>query len=113
MYGHETGDDAILKVSQAITRGLQDTSAFAMRYGGDEFVIIGASSMIEELRLSLNHISQGDQHHPYHLCASIGEFIVSSEKKITLQEAIEHADDIMYEIKKDKKKQNTIMKIVS
>jgi len=113
MYGHETGDDAILKVSQAITRGLQDTSAFAMRYGGDEFVIIGASSMIEELRLSLNHISQGDQHHPYHLGASIGEFKVSSEKKITLQEAIEHADDIMYEIKKGKKKQNTIMKIVS
>ena len=103
LYGHECGDDAIVRVSQVIVRGLKDSAAFAMRYGGDEFVVIGTSSMKKDINNELEVAATEESHYPYKLGASVGEFEVHGEDHLTLQNAIEKADDVMYEIKKAKK----------
>jgi diguanylate cyclase (GGDEF)-like protein len=103
VYGHECGDDAIIRTSQMISKGLKNAMSFAMRYGGDEFVALGDASMINDLKAEQEELQEKEQRYPYQLSASIGEFAVDSERALTLQEAIEHADDIMYEAKKKKK----------
>lgn len=108
LYGHECGDDAIVKISQTILKGLKNTSAFAMRYGGDEFVVIGDSSMKDELDQELKRAEETAAHMPYRLSASVGEFEVDGNNQLTLQKAIEQADDIMYEVKKNKKEHHHI-----
>lgn len=86
-----------------ISKGLKNAMSFAMRYGGDEFVALGDASMINDLKAEQEELQEKEQRYPYQLSASIGEFAVDSERALTLQEAIEHADDIMYEAKKKKK----------
>ncbi len=39
-YGHQKGDECLIKVSQAIRRLAERHGAFCSRYGGDEFVLI-------------------------------------------------------------------------
>lgn len=100
--GHECGDEAIIRISKAILKATLNSDTFAMRYGGDEFVLIGEDSLIEGLREEVKTVA-GEGRYPYKLSASIGEFKVDHEHLLTLQEAIEHADDTMYETKKLKK----------
>jgi diguanylate cyclase (GGDEF)-like protein len=103
-YGHECGDDAIIRTSQVIVKGLKNnTSAFAMRYGGDEFVVIGDTSMKDDLIAQMKLEKQEASHYPYLLDASIGEVEVQKSDGLTLQKAIESADDTMYGIKKQRK----------
>lgn len=104
-FGHESGDDAILKMAQLIGRVNQAYHAFGMRYGGDEFVMISEQSMIGALKDALQEMAEEMTDAPYKLSASAGEFAVSRHNAMTLQEAIERADDIMYETKKRKKEQ--------
>lgn len=103
MYGHECGDDAIVRISQVIMKGIKDPSMFAMRYGGDEFVVIGERSVKDSIDQAMEAEQLEEAHYPYVLSASVGEFEVHKEDGLTLQQAIEHADDTMYEIKKKKK----------
>jgi diguanylate cyclase (GGDEF)-like protein len=62
-YGHQTGDECLVKVAQILKTMEEEHGAFVARYGGDEFMLIytditkeQASEYAEELRRT-DHLS--------------------------------------------------------
>lgn len=105
-YGHEAGDAAIRTTAYLLKAGIGHES-FIMRYGGDEFLIVVPKSYADA------HLCEGV--YPVHagedirfsLSISTGEFCVRKEDSISFEEAIEKADQQMYEVKKARKVQRS------
>ena len=100
-YGHEVGDLAIKDVADVIECAIQGENAFAMRFGGDEFLLISRRDLIPKLEQALaKHKAENSR--PYDLSLSMGLFSVKTSDEYTMEQAIELADEKMYEIKKSR-----------
>lgn len=104
-YGHEEGDYTILAVAEVL-REINDERIIAVRYGGDEFLLIGKNMTELDGRVlqkvivdSLNYKKKGK---PFNVSASTGIFVKMPEDIRTLEECIDLADSIMYANKKRK-----------
>ncbi len=102
VYGHEAGDRALQDTADIINHAIKDENAFAMRYGGDEFLLICRRDITDKLQAELERLKRG-VHRSFDLSLSIGAFQVLRSDHYTVQEAIERADARMYEIKKARK----------
>ena len=107
-FGHLHGDNAIKTVVEAIKENAVK-DGIAVRFGGDEFLIIDPVSGVDEAAAAkqaiLDHLAKINEEHnvPYTLSVSIG-FVVSdpvNRPDAVLQDYIREADKLMYEIKKE------------
>ena len=107
-YGHLHGDNAIKTVVSAINANISE-EAIAVRFGGDEFLIIAPdydsdrAARTKEDILGFLHKENTEKGLPYEISVSIG-YVVSepaSRPDATLQDYIREADKEMYEIKKE------------
>lgn len=108
-FGHDMGNIAIKAISSTIQKYCPQ-EGIAMRYGGDEFVVLIPKyndkmaekmvrkmyQMIEKTEKSLNT--------NFPIEASIG-FVIAENREISLNDYINLADEKMYEVKKAKKVQ--------
>ncbi|MCR5208735.1 MAG: GGDEF domain-containing protein [Lachnospiraceae bacterium] len=105
-YGHLHGDKAILAVTKAITGSIPD-GWLAIRYGGDEFLIVGSdcdtdkATSIKQSIMDYLDESNNNGSRPYNITASCGFVITDPAKQKTLQEYIRAADRIMYGLKRE------------
>ena len=108
MYGHDEGDNAIKIVASAITERLQE-EWIAVRYGGDEFIVIvpecdgkKAAQVKEDIVNDIRDRSE-KRKLPYELTASIGYVTTDpvNRREASLEEYVREADDLMYKIKKE------------
>lgn len=105
-YGHLHGDKAILAVTKAITGSISD-DWLAIRYGGDEFLIVGPdcdTQKADSIKQSImDHLEKGNTNgsRPYNITASCGFVITDPEKQKSLQDYIRSADRIMYGLKRE------------
>ncbi len=99
-FGHLHGDLAIKTIAEAVLSVIPKTW-YAIRYGGDEFLVIGNNKdyhgenfckMIAEIIEKKNIMMRL----PYRLSASLGFFTVPPTTKITLAQAISKVDEAMY-----------------
>lgn len=104
-YGHIQGDVALKTVAKAITEVLKD-EWIVVRYGGDEFLMVGECEDSEEVLAKqaeitsrLKAISQAMQL-PYKLRVSLGHVIVNPEENLNMSECLTRAEDAMYIMKK-------------
>ncbi len=106
-YGHEEGDFYIKSVAVHL-KNLKKEGQLIMRYGGDEFVVLGElvngdefADYIDKLNLNLNAYAR--QHEkPYDMSVSIGFRSVLITKEFKLDRLMEEADREMYKMKKKK-----------
>ena len=103
VHGHEAGDLALKDTAGIIRRSIEGENAFAMRYGGDEFLLICRRNLIPTLQEELKNFKQTCPR-PYDLSLSMGLFEVSVADNCTIDQAIEVADARMYEVKKARKR---------
>ena len=106
-YGHEIGDLSIKTMAKVMQQSCPDSSYFCIRYGGDEFLMMGTCDS-EEAAASIQcdmekriraSVPAGDV--PVKLSASIGYILTSqSDTERSLDEYISQADQMMYRIKK-------------
>lgn len=105
--GHEMGD-LLIKTTAGIVQASIREGELAMRYGGDEFVIVGEqqNGRMEELKQKINagmeewnRIGSG-----FTVSASIGGTCFVAEDVNSLGTRIEQADMHMYQEKKERKK---------
>ena len=102
-FGHLHGDLAVKTVAAAVLETIPK-NWLCIRYGGDEFLVVGNSknyngedycTMIKERLAKKTSI----MHLPYNLSASVGTYSVPAQMEITLEQAVENVDNIMYEQK--------------
>ena len=109
IYGHSHGDNALVMFSEVL-KTCAGEDKIAVRYGGDEFLIIGpveneagaeAFKRILEEELERKNNTSGL---PYQIEASIGYVLTDVKGKKELDEYVEEADALMYEVKKRNRK---------
>lgn len=107
-FGHLHGDTAIRTVVCAINANLME-GAIAVRFGGDEFLIITpdcdsekAANIKESILDYLNEVNKRNIY-PYDISVSIGYVVTTPaiRPNATLQDYIREADAKMYDIKKE------------
>ena len=109
IYGHSHGDNALIMFSNVLKRCAGEDK-IAVRYGGDEFLIIGnvendaeaeAFKKYLEDELEKENSSSGLE---YKIEASIGYVLTDPKKEAELDDYVEEADTLMYEVKKRNRK---------
>jgi len=100
-YGHPAGDQALTVTAKLLLRSVNDIRSIAVRYGGDEFLIMGfPSNDPEQYRQHVKTLF--DEYNassdlPYRLDISIG--FAEYETGQTLESLISAADTDLYRIK--------------
>ncbi len=102
VHGHEAGDQALRDTAGIIKRAMEDENAFGMRYGGDEFLLISRRDLTPKL-LHEHEVYKATEERPFDLSLSIGAYRVTAADHYSLAEAVDRADQKMYEIKKTRK----------
>ena len=100
-YGHTVGDFTIQEISKCIHNNLRKDD-LAVRWGGEEFFVFlpevtmeNAYLVSEKLRETIENLDiYYNNEVIIHVTMSIG--IAEMNTKVTLEEAIRHADDAMY-----------------
>ena len=110
-YGHLQGDTAI-KVVASVIKSSVPSNWKAVRYGGDEYVIIGEYSDSEdmesikrEIAEKVKRVSQ-DLSLPFKLSVSVGYVIIEPNNSLGNEEYFRMADEAMYEMKVEAHKQD-------
>lgn len=107
-YGHQTGDELLRVISHRINETLRESDTVA-RFGGDEFTILlpkindlsGVCFVAEKLLMQRNEPIVIDDHN-IDIGFSIGISIYPDCGE-TSEEIINHADNMMYDVKKNGK----------
>lgn len=106
-FGHDMGNVAIATVSAAIKHYAPKNSV-AMRYGGDEFVLLAKDVTEADAKNIKKKIEdrikkQGEALHlKFTLGVSVG-YVVGVDHQLDLNDYINQADEKMYQVKKEKK----------
>jgi len=103
-YGHLQGDLAIKTAAQAIQKNIPEHWV-AIRFGGDEFLILGQcdneSEVIEVQKRITEDVKELGKAmaFPFYLSASCGYLYFQPKEGDSLDEYVKKADEAMYEIK--------------
>ena len=105
-HGHLIGDMAIKTVANVIKSTIPD-SWKAVRYGGDEYVIIGNYDVPVDVQTIKDGIIDrtisvsGELKMPFRLGVSVGYVIIDPENTLEYEEYFRMADAAMYETKRE------------
>jgi diguanylate cyclase (GGDEF)-like protein len=88
-YGHSSGDLCLVEVAQAIKDNLRDGDDLAIRYGGEEFVLILFNSTLSQAEDIANRIQAAM------IDIAIG-YSESDLKHLSLSFGITHSDEFIY-----------------
>ena len=105
VFGHMNGDAAIRLTASAIKSSLKN-DWIGVRFGGDEFLVIGsvkspeeADQLKEAIHGYIDKVNK-DGVWPFRLSISSGYILSDKDNKKPLTEYIKDADNLMYETKK-------------
>ncbi|MBO4927867.1 MAG: GGDEF domain-containing protein [Clostridiales bacterium] len=104
-YGHLQGDLAIRLVAKAIRESLPE-NWYGIRYGGDEFVIIGENVFVDDGSILKRQIISTVEAEakalmiPFPLSVSVGSVLMDPKANVGLDEYFQIADAAMYDMKK-------------
>lgn len=104
-FGHLHGDLAVKTIAAAVLDVIPK-NWLGIRYGGDEFLVVGNSKNYngeDYCQLITLRIMQKTSvmHLPYNLSASLGSLSVPANSDLTLEDAIHEVDEIMYKNKQE------------
>lgn len=102
-YGHECGDQVLIKVANIFRKNLCRENIVA-RYGGEEFVILlvnidnkSSLAVVEKLRTIIEKETFIYMNSDFHITISFG--LYNFQGKVNFTESIEKADEALYEAK--------------
>ncbi len=113
-YGHQKGDDCLIKVAQTIRNSLQRPADLVARYGGEEFVIIlpntdleGGLNVAENIRnnleqMKLDHVKS--KVHNY-VTLSLGIASIIPTQELSIYHLIKIVDQALYKAKQNGRNQ--------
>lgn len=106
-YGHLAGDEALLQVGRYLQEFMLRQQAIVCRYGGDEFLILfttisaeEAEAKVQQLYAELNMLTVQTANRLIDLSFSLG-FVTIHNDAIAVPQAIQYADEALYEVKRN------------
>ncbi len=100
-YGHLTGDDVLIQISELITSHIRQSDVFA-RWGGEEFILLLPSVSLENAELIANNLKEKITTKIFpkigHLTCSFG--VTEFKENDTIDDIIQRADAALYQAKK-------------
>ncbi len=106
-YGHTVGDQALVDTAKIITRSMKGMQGIVVRYGGDEFVVMGflpgsAEAVNYEKQVKQDFENWNKEHdNPYSLSTCIGWSKYQEGQE--LNDLIAKADEKLYQEKRYRK----------
>lgn len=106
-YGHTVGDQALVDTAKIITRSMKGMQGIVVRYGGDEFVVMGflpgsAEAVNYEKQVKQDFENWNKEHdNPYSLSTCIGWSRYQEGQE--LNDLIAKADEKLYQEKRYRK----------
>ncbi len=107
-YGHQAGDDCLIKVAKTLNASLKRPSDMAARYGGEEFVVVlpgsneeGAIAFAENVRQMIESLEiehRGSNIHK-HVTISLGMCTACPGENNDPELIIKNADEALYKAK--------------
>ena len=103
-YGHLQGDIALRTVADAIKMTMP-ADWIAVRFGGDEFIMVGECQSEEEAENLKNHLAanldtlKNQQNLSFPLSVSFGAVVIHPGESYNLEEYLRKADEAMYVMK--------------
>ena len=116
-FGHQIGDEVLKKVGQTILEHIRsDMGDFAIRYGGDEFLIIipngldVAQRIIERIKEEVEKIRFNNDKFPKSIAVSCGMTSLTEKDnpKAIAEAMIGRADAALYKSKNEGRNQTTV-----
>lgn len=110
-YGHLAGDECLVRIAQILKRNVKDDYC-AVRYGGDEFIVMGINKTDDEVNSFAKHllsdIADADmkfEAHPFsdRVTISFGAVNIQAGKDYDISEFIHSADNALYKVKQNGK----------
>ena len=107
-YGHQQGDDCLVRVAQAMDEALNRPADLVARYGGEEFVALlvdtdaeGARLVAERMRQQVEglRIEHRASSAAPHLTVSLGVATVKPADGLRPEDLVSHADQALYAAK--------------
>jgi diguanylate cyclase (GGDEF)-like protein len=106
-YGHQAGDDCLVRVARALQSGMRRATDLTARYGGEEFSIVlpnttvdGASQLGEALRCSIEQLRIAHASAPAGIVTiSVGVAILAGEGEASPDALMKAADAALYRAK--------------
>lgn len=112
-YGHDNGDQCLIKVAQSIKSSLHRPGDFLARFGGEEFIIVlpattlnGALTIAETIRSNIEQLSIPNKNSsPSKIVTlSLGVAITDASSD-TYETLVKHADIALYKAKENGRNQ--------
>jgi diguanylate cyclase len=106
VHGHLAGDEAIRLVARVIAQTVQRPGDHAIRYGGEEFLVllpqthaVGATHIAETIRQGVEQLAFRWEQHTIPLTVSIGVAAVVPSADLPPQALLNAADRLLYKAK--------------
>lgn len=108
-YGHQAGDDCLIKVARAMTQSVKRSADLIARYGGEEFAVVlpgtelaGAVQVAESIRCAIHQleIPHAMSEVSSHLTVSLGVASLIPTHDTSPKSLIALADQALYAAKK-------------
>jgi two-component system, chemotaxis family, response regulator WspR len=116
-YGHQGGDDCLIKVATTIAKECKNPEDLAARYGGEEFVILlpdteekSAFAVADRVRKAVEKldIEHNDSSTAKHVSISLGIGTMMADENLDAKALIERSDAALYKAKENGRNQ-TVM----
>lgn len=114
-YGHQGGDDCLIRVARALSGECKNAEDLAARYGGEEFVILlpdtneaQAHTVAERIRKAVQDMAIEHKASDVAKCVTLSLGVSTSlpDKKLTAEQLIERADKALYKAKETGRNQS-------
>jgi diguanylate cyclase (GGDEF)-like protein len=103
-YGHEEGDILLISFADLLKKSFRKNFDSIFRFGGDEFVLLLVDCSIENSYEILKKINLKFSKIRKEVSISYGVVKIELEKETTIDQYLKIADDLMFEYKKEFKK---------
>lgn len=107
-HGHLAGDEALKLVAGVLKQAVQRPGDHAVRYGGEEFLVVlpqthtvGAAHIAESIRMGVQALAFKCGDKPIPLTVSIGLASVAPTPDLPVQALLNAADKLLYKAKKE------------
>ncbi|MGD9487044.1 MAG: diguanylate cyclase [Calditrichaceae bacterium] len=103
-YGHQSGDEVLIKFAEILNKNLRHETDYAFRYGGEEFMLISSNTGLKEMSKFVDRIldevrSTVISSNGFEIMVTFSAGVVETGDYEGLDEMVDEVDEALYKAK--------------